>query len=134
MDVDLTRIVAATSKRMPAGRPQSMAASQTMLDAFAETLTNTQDRQQDDESFIDRGTDNRSAERHLSDRNVDSRQHDDPDNNGQDHRSRDRDDCDADSNERGPERRRAPLGSAAGSTCGHGLKQNSSEVFPRRAI
>lgn len=97
MDVDLTQIVAATSKRMPAGRPQSMAASQTMLDAFAETLTSTQDRQQDNESFIDRGTDNRSSERHLSDRDVDSGQHDDPDNNGQDHHSRDRD---TDSNER----------------------------------
>lgn len=101
MDVDLTQIVAATSKRMPAGLPQSMAASQTMLDAFAETLTSTQDRQQDNESFIDRGTDNRSSEHHLSDRDVDSRQHDDPDNNGQDHYSRDRDDRDTDSKERG---------------------------------
>ena len=77
MDVDLTQIVTATSKRMPAGRAQSMAASQTMLDAFAKTLTSTQDRQQDNESFIDRGTDNRSSDRHLSDRDVDSRHHDD---------------------------------------------------------
>ena len=101
MDVDLTQIVTATSKRMPAGRAQSMAASQTMLDAFAKTLTSTQDRQQDNESFIDRGTDNRSSDRHLSDRDVDSRHHDDRDNNGQDHRSRDRDDRDTDSNEHG---------------------------------
>ncbi|MDA8574353.1 flagellar hook-length control protein FliK [Alphaproteobacteria bacterium] len=101
MDVDLTQIVTATSKRMPAGRAQSMAASQTMLDAFAKTLTSTQDRQQDMESFIDRGTDNRSSDRHLSDRDVDSRHHDDRDNNGQDHRSRDRDDRDTDSNEHG---------------------------------
>ena len=101
MDVDLTQIVTATSKQMPAGRAQSMAASQTMLDAFAKTLTSTQDRQQDNESFIDRGTDNRSSDRHLSDRDVDSRHHDDRDNNGQDHRSRDRDDRDTDSNEHG---------------------------------
>ena len=101
MDVDLTQIVTATSKRMPAGRAQSMAASQTMLDAFAKTLTSTQDRQQDNESFIDRGTDNRSSDRHLSDRDVDSRHHDDRDNNGQDDRSRERDDRDTDSNEHG---------------------------------
>ena len=101
MDVDLTQIVTATSKRMPAGRAQSMAASQTMLDAFAKTLTSTQDRQQDNESFIDHGTDNRSSDRHLSDRDVDSQHHDDRDNNGQDHYSRDRDDRDTDSNEHG---------------------------------
>ena len=99
MDIDLTQIITATSKGMPAGRAQSMAASQTMLDAFAKTLTSTQDRQQDNESFIDRGTDNRSSDRHLSDRDVDSRHHDDRDNNGQDHRSRDHDDRGTDSNE-----------------------------------